>query len=93
MDETIAYLHDFLIKQDEPFDVRRSLWPSHPIRLTAGDVLQGVFGFSQGACMSALLAALMEKPPFHPQFPPHPKLKPFKCMCRVPPLFHLATTS
>ncbi|KAJ9111541.1 hypothetical protein QFC20_002514 [Naganishia adeliensis] len=58
MDETIAYLHDFLIKQDEPFD--------------------GVFGFSQGACMSALLAALMEKPPFHPQFPPHPKLKPFK---------------
>ncbi|KAJ9121529.1 hypothetical protein QFC22_002147 [Naganishia vaughanmartiniae] len=58
MDETIAYLHDFLVQQEEPFD--------------------GVFGFSQGACMAALLAALMEKPALHPKFPAHPKLKPLK---------------
>lgn len=25
------------------------------------------------------LASQLEKPPFHPKFPSHPKLKPFKC--------------
>lgn len=37
-----------------------------------------VFGFSQGACMAALLTALLERPGLHPSFPAHPKLKPLK---------------
>jgi len=41
---------------------------------------EGVFGFSQGAAMAALLAALLEKPHLHPPFlvdglPPHPPFK------------------
>jgi len=41
------------------------------------DRYEGVFGFSQGAAMAALLAALLEKPHLHPPFlvdgqPPHP---------------------
>ncbi|KAH9975572.1 serine hydrolase FSH [Lactifluus volemus] len=41
---------------------------------------EGVFGFSQGAAMAALLAALLERPHLHPPFlvdgePPHPPLK------------------
>jgi len=41
---------------------------------------EGVFGFSQGAAMAALLAALLERPHLHPSFlvdgePPHPRLK------------------
>jgi len=49
------------------------------------DVLQkeqydGIFGFSQGASMAAVVAALLEKPEVHPPFmvdgqPPHPPLK------------------
>lgn len=35
--------------------------------------------------MSALLAALMERPAFHPKFPSHPKLKPFKCKSQAMP--------
>lgn len=57
-DESVAYLHDFLIKQSSPFD--------------------GVLGFSQGACMAALLAALLERPGLHPSFPSHPTLQPLK---------------
>lgn len=58
IDETFAYLHDFLIRQEKPFD--------------------GVLGFSQGGCVAALLAALLEKPGLHPNFPAHPNLKPLK---------------
>ncbi|KAI0724157.1 FSH1-domain-containing protein [Fomitopsis betulina] len=46
----------------------------------AKDHYEGVFGFSQGAAMAAILAALLEKPEVHPPFlvngqPPHPPLK------------------
>jgi len=46
----------------------------------AKDHYDGVFGFSQGAAMAAILAALLEKPAVHPPFlingePPHPPLQ------------------
>ncbi|PCH36568.1 hypothetical protein WOLCODRAFT_92057 [Wolfiporia cocos MD-104 SS10] len=46
----------------------------------AKDSYAGVFGFSQGAAMAAILAALLEKPEVHPPFlvdgkPPHPPLQ------------------
>jgi len=48
--------------------------------ILAKDQYEGVFGFSQGAAMAALLAALLEKPEVHPPFlidgkPPHPPLR------------------
>jgi predicted esterase len=41
---------------------------------------EGIFGFSQGAAMAALLAAILERPHLYPPFlvdgePPHPPLK------------------
>ncbi|KAI9511450.1 FSH1-domain-containing protein [Russula earlei] len=41
---------------------------------------EGIFGFSQGAAMAALLAALLERPHHHPPFlvdgvPPHPPFR------------------
>ncbi|KAH9944773.1 serine hydrolase FSH [Amylocystis lapponica] len=44
------------------------------------DHYDGVFGFSQGACLAAILAALLEKPDTFPAFlidgkPPHPPLQ------------------
>ncbi|KAH7907344.1 serine hydrolase FSH [Hygrophoropsis aurantiaca] len=44
------------------------------------DHYDGVFGFSQGAAMAALLAALLETPQLHPPFlidgqPPHPRFQ------------------
>ncbi|KAI0919075.1 hypothetical protein AcW1_003453 [Taiwanofungus camphoratus] len=46
----------------------------------AKDHYDGVFGFSQGASMAAILAALLERPEVHPPFlidgkPPHPPLQ------------------
>ncbi|KZT69633.1 FSH1-domain-containing protein [Daedalea quercina L-15889] len=46
----------------------------------AKDRYDGVLGFSQGAAMAAILAALLEKPGVHPPFlingePPHPPLE------------------
>lgn len=43
------------------------------------DRYEGVFGFSQGAAMAAIISALLEKPDLHPPFlidgkPPHPPL-------------------
>lgn len=56
-DETVAYLHDYIVKNG-PFD--------------------GVMGFSQGAGMAALLAAMVEKPGIHPNFPAEPPIPKFK---------------
>ncbi|KZT05383.1 FSH1-domain-containing protein [Laetiporus sulphureus 93-53] len=47
--------------------------------ILAKDHYEGVFGFSQGAAMAAILAALLERPQAHPPFlidgkPPHPPL-------------------
>jgi len=65
---------------------------------------EGVFGFSQGAAMAALLAALLERPHLHPSFlvdgePPHPRLyvtirgasflRPMRCT-DVFPLWHMS---
>ncbi|KAI5123801.1 hypothetical protein M0805_009096 [Coniferiporia weirii] len=46
----------------------------------AGGHFEGVFGFSQGAVMGAMLAGLLERPELHPPFlvdgkPPHPPFK------------------
>lgn len=39
----------------------------------------GIMGFSQGACMAAVIAALLEKPGLHPAWPAEPPLPKFKC--------------
>jgi hypothetical protein len=56
--ETLEYLHDYLIREG-PFD--------------------GVMGFSQGGCMAAILAALLEKPGYSSHFPAEPPIPKFKC--------------
>ncbi|EIW69009.1 hypothetical protein TREMEDRAFT_39324 [Tremella mesenterica DSM 1558] len=38
----------------------------------------GAMGFSQGGCMAALLAALLEKPNLDPSWPSEPRIPPFK---------------
>lgn len=79
----------------DPSTMPRAWWKSNPERTIAHgledsilllrDILQrdrydGVFGFSQGAAMAALLAALLEKPHSYPPFlidgeAPHPPFK------------------
>lgn len=73
-DETVAYVHDFIVKNG-PFD--------------------GIMGFSQGACMAAIVAALvsvvgvtpnptqLEKPGLNPNFPAEPPLPRMKCGCEL----------
>jgi hypothetical protein len=39
----------------------------------------GIMGFSQGGCMAAVLAALVEKPGYSASFPTEPPLQKFKC--------------
>ncbi|WOO79480.1 Dihydrofolate reductase [Vanrija pseudolonga] len=46
--------------------------------LVSNEPFDGVIGFSQGAAMAAALAALLEKPGLHPDFPANDKLKPLK---------------
>jgi len=80
---------------DDPTRTSRGWWKTDPARIrTDGleeslaylrDILrtqrfEGVFGFSQGAGLAALLAALLERPHLHPPFlvdgePPHPPLR------------------
>jgi len=80
---------------DDPARAPRGWWKTDPTRTrTDGleesltylrDILrtqrfEGVFGFSQGAGLAALLAALLERPHLHPPFlvdgePPHPPMR------------------
>ncbi|KAH8115261.1 FSH1-domain-containing protein [Phellopilus nigrolimitatus] len=78
-----------------PAETPRGWWRTNPERtrydgvaeslaalrdVLAQDTFEGVFGFSQGAAMAALLAAVLERPNLHPPFlidgqAPHPPLK------------------
>ena len=51
-DEAVAYIHDYMIN-NPPFDVR----PPHTGSGRADK--QGIMGFSQGACMAAILSSLV----------------------------------
>ncbi|KLO11082.1 FSH1-domain-containing protein [Schizopora paradoxa] len=82
-------------KPDNPAETPRGWWTSNPERtIYAGaseslvllrDILvkdryEGVFGFSQGGAMAALLSAALERPHLHPPFlvddqAPHPPFK------------------
>ncbi|KAG2153248.1 serine hydrolase FSH [Suillus clintonianus] len=83
------------VKSSDPLTAPRAWWKSNPEKTVAHgleesllilrDILQrdrydGVFGFSQGAAMAALLAALLERPHLYPPFlidgeAPHPPFK------------------
>lgn len=55
--------------------------------LAAHGPFDAVIGFSQGAALTSALAALLAKPDLHPEFTPHPNLKPLKCtFTSEPPL-------
>ncbi|WOO80685.1 Esterase OVCA2 [Vanrija pseudolonga] len=43
----------------------------------------GIMGFSQGACMAAVVAALLEKPGLHPDWTPSPALPKLKFLIAV----------
>ncbi|GFZ42537.1 hypothetical protein JCM24511_00253 [Saitozyma sp. JCM 24511] len=73
-DETLRYIHDFMVK-NPPFDEKGSTLKK-----------QGIMGFSQGGCMAAILAALLEKPGLSPYWPSEPPLPKFKCTCHRHPL-------
>lgn len=80
--------------EPDPSTIPRGWWRHNPEKNTyigvldslillrdilAKDKYEGVCGFSQGASMAALLAAVLEKPELHPPFlidekPPHPPL-------------------
>jgi len=51
-DEAVAYIHDYMIN-NPPFDV-------HQPNMSCGRAdKQGIMGFSQGACMAAILSSLV----------------------------------
>ncbi|PAV24267.1 ovarian cancer-associated 2 [Pyrrhoderma noxium] len=80
--------------EPDPSTIPRGWWRHNPEKNTyvgvlesisllrdilAKDKYEGVFGFSQGASMAALIAAILEKPELHPSFlvegeAPHPPL-------------------
>lgn len=82
-------------KPENPAETPRGWWRSNPERtkyegaseslvllrdMLAKDRYEGVFGFSQGGAMAALLATTLERPHLHPPFlvegqAPHPPLK------------------
>lgn len=50
--------------------------------LVKSEPFDGIMGFSQGGCMAAVLAALLENPGFSPHFPTEPSIQKFKCTFR-----------